>query len=142
MTAFNQTLLILHFLGLAMGFSVSIGNIVVLNLIGKAAPTERAILARFPPAISQVGRVGLAVLWVTGLTMAYTKWNGVGSLPWTFHVKLAAVALLTVLVAYITSLERRIQRGDAAAARQIQTVGKCTTLCALTAVVFAVLTFD
>jgi hypothetical protein len=142
MTAFNQTLLILHFLGLAMGLSVSIGNIVMLNLISKAAPPEKAILGRFPPAISRVGRVGLALLWATGLTMAYTKWNGIGSMPWTFHVKLAAVVLLTVLVAYITSLERRVQRGDTAAAAQIQTVGKLTTLSALVAVVFAVLTFD
>ena len=88
MTAFNQTLLILHFLGLAMGLSVSIGNIVILNLISKAAPPEKAILGRFPPAISRVGRVGLALLWATGLTMVYTKWNGIGSLPWTFHASL------------------------------------------------------
>ena len=142
MTAFNHTLLILHFVGLAMGLSVSIGNIVILNLINTAAPPEKAILGRFPPAISQVGRVGLALLWATGLTMAYTKWNGLGSLPWTFHVKLAAVVLLTVLVAYITSLERRIHRGDTGAAAQIQVAGKFTTLCALTAIVFAVLTFD
>jgi hypothetical protein len=142
MTAFNQTLLILHFLGLAMGLSVSIGNIVMLNLINKAAPPEKAILGRFPPAISQVGRVGLALLWATGLSMVYTKWNGIGSLPWTFHVKLTAVVLLTMLVAYITSLERRIHRGDTAAAVQIQTVGKFTTLCALIAIVFAVLTFE
>jgi hypothetical protein len=142
MTALNQMLLFLHFLGLAMGLSVSIGNIVMLNLITAAAPPEKAILGRFPPAMSKVGRAGLALLWATGLTMAYTKWNGLGSLPWTFHVKLAAVAMLTLLVAYITSLERRIQRGDAAASVQIQIVGKLTSLCALTAVLFAVLTFD
>lgn len=142
MTGFNETLLILHFLGLAMGLSVSIGNIVMLSLINKAAPPEKAILGRFPPAISRVGRVGLAILWLTGLTMVYTKWNGIGSLPWTFHVKLTAVVLLTVLVAYITSLERRIHRGDTAAAAQIQVLGKFTTLPALVAVIFAVLTFD
>jgi hypothetical protein len=142
MTALNQTLLVLHFLGLAMGLSVSFGNIVMLNLINKAAPPEKAILARFPPAISRVGRLGLAILWVTGMTMAFTKWNGIGSLPWTFHVKLAAVVALTVLVAYITRLEGRIARGDMAAAATIQTVGKLTSLCALTAVIFAVLTFD
>ena len=56
--------------------------------------------------------------------------------------KLTAVVLLTLLVAYITSLERRIHRGDAAAVAQMQTVGKFTTLCALTAIVFAVLTSD
>ncbi|HUR35363.1 MAG TPA: hypothetical protein VM032_16275 [Vicinamibacterales bacterium] len=142
MTTLNQVLLILHFLGLAMGLSVSIGNIVVLNLIDKAAPPEKAVLARFPPAISRVGRVGLVVLWATGLAMAYTKWSGIGSMPWTFHVKLAAVIALTGLVIYITRLEARIHRGDLAAAATIQTVGKMTSACALIAIIFAVLTFD
>jgi len=142
MTSFNQLLLVLHFLGLGMGLSVSFGNIVMLGLITSAAAPEKPVLARFPPAISKVGKIGLALLWVTGATMAYTKWNGIGSMPWTFHVKLAAVALLTLLVACITRLEGRIHRGDAAAAAQIQTIGKVTSLCALTAIIFAVLTFD
>jgi len=142
MNSFNQTLLVLHFIGLGMGLSVSFGNIVMLGLITSAAGPERQVLARFPPAISKVGKAGLALLWVTGATMAYTKWSGIGSMPWTFHVKLTAVVLLTVLVAYITRLEARIHRGDQAAAAQIQTIGKVTSLCALTAIIFAVLTFD
>jgi hypothetical protein len=142
MNGFNQALLILHFLGLAMGLSVSIGNIVMLNLITKAAPPEKAVLARFPPAISKVGRVGLGVLWVTGLAMFYVNGLSLSAIRWTFHVKLTAVVLLTILVIYITTLEKRIHRGDAAAAATIQTVGKLTSLCALTAIIFAVLTFD
>jgi hypothetical protein len=142
MSAFNQALLVLHFLGLAMGLSVSIGNIVILGLITRAAPPEKAVLARFPPAISTVGRAGLALLWLTGLTMAYTKWNGIGSMPWTFDVKLTSVVLLTIVVAYITMLEGRIRRGEAAAAAQIQTVGKVAPVLAVVAIIFAVLTFD
>lgn len=142
MTAFNQTVLILHFLGLVIGMSVPIGNMVVGGLIARAEPAEKAVLGRFPPAISKVGRVGLALLWLTGLTMAYTKWNGIASMPWTFHVKLMAVVLLTVLVLYISRLEARASRGDRAAGAQIETVGKFTALCAVTAVIFAVLTFD
>jgi hypothetical protein len=142
MSSFNQALLVLHFLGLAMGLSVSIGNIVILGLIGKAAPPEKAVLARFPLAISGVGRAGLGLLWLTGLTMAYTKWNGIGAMPWTFDVKLTSVVLLTVLVAYMTTLEGRIRRGDAAAGAQIQKVAKFAPLFAVLAIIFAVLTFD
>jgi len=142
MNSFNQALLVLHFIGLGMGLSVTFGNIVALGLITGAAAPDRPVLARFPPAISKVGRAGLALLWITGATMAYTKWSGIGSMPWTFHVKLAAVVLLTLLVVYITRLEARIHRGDAAAAAQIQTIGKVTSVCALTAIIFAVLTFD
>jgi uncharacterized membrane protein len=125
-----------------MGMSVSFGNIVMLNLITRAAPAERPVLARFPPAISKVGRAGLVLLWVTGATMAYTKWSGIGSMPWTFDVKLTAVVLLTLVVIYIGTLERRVSGGDAAAAARIQVVGKLASACALVAVVFAVLTFD
>jgi hypothetical protein len=142
MTTFNEVVLILHFLGLAMGFSVSIGNIVMLNVMAKSAPAERAVLGRFPPAISKVGRAGLGLLWATGLTMLYTRWNGLSGMPWQFHVKLTAVVLLTLTVIYLGRLEHRIQRGDAAAAAQIQVFGKVASACALLAVIFAVLAFD
>jgi uncharacterized membrane protein len=125
-----------------MGMSVSFGNIVMLNLIAKAAPPEKAVLARFPPAISKVGRAGLALLWVTGLTMLYTRWNGLAGMPWQFHVKLTAVVVLTLVVIYLTSLEHRIMRGDREAAARVQVFGKLASLSALTAVIFAVLTFN
>jgi predicted ferric reductase len=142
MRTFNIVLLILHFLGLAMGLSVSIGNMVMAGVMARATAPEKGVLARFPPALSKVGKTGLVILWVTGLTMAYTKWNGIAAMPWTFHVKLTAVVLLTVVVGYISMLEARIKRGDAAAAARIPAVGGVALLCALTAVVFAVITFE
>lgn len=142
MRAFSYSLLILHFFGLALGLSVSIANVVMLGVIAKAAPNERGVLARFLPAMSGVGRIGLALLWVTGFAMLYTRWNGFNGLPWTFHVKLAAVVVLTIAVTYLARLERRVQRGDASAAPQMRLFGGLATLSAVTAVVFAVLTFD
>ena len=142
MNAFNQTLLVLHFLGLAMGFSVSAANIVMAGLMAKSTPAECLTFGRFPPVMSRVGDIGLVILWVTGATMLYTKWGGIGSMPWQFHAKLTAVLLLTLTVGYIHSLQRLIRGGDAAAAARLQTVGKFATLFALIAVIFAVLTFD
>jgi hypothetical protein len=142
MATFNELLLVLHFLGLGMGLSVTFGNIVMLNLITRAAPADKAVLARFPPAISKIGRAGLALLWLTGLTMLYTRWNGLAGMPWQFHVKLTAVVILTVTVVYLARLEKLIERGDRGAAARIQTFGKLASACALVAVIFAVLTFD
>ena len=142
MDALNKTLLVLHFLGLTMGMSVTFGNIVMMGLIAKAAQAEKPVLGRFPPAISRVGQIGLLILWVTGGTMAYTKWDGIASLPWTFHVKLTAVVLLTIVVLYITALERRIARGDGAGMGQLQKVAPFASLFALVAIIFAVITFD
>jgi hypothetical protein len=142
MDVFNQVVLILHFIGLAMGMSVTFGNIVMMGLIARAAPGEKVVLARFPPAISKVGRAGLAILWVTGATMLYTRWNGLSGMPWQFHVKLTGVVLLTITVAYLTYLEGQVRRGNNAVAAQMETFGKLASLSALVAIIFAVLTFN
>jgi hypothetical protein len=142
MDVLNQVLLILHFLGLALGFSVSFSNIVMAGLIAKAAPAEKPVLGRFPPMMGHVGDAGLVLLWVTGATMLFTRWNGFSSMPWQFHVKLTAVVLLTLTVGYIHHLQKRAKNGDTSAPAKLQTFGKIATLCALTAVIFAVLTFN
>jgi len=138
----NQILLMLHFLGLAMGLSVPFSSMVMQGLVDQAAPADRAVLARFAPVMSRVGVIGLILLWVTGGTLVFTKWGGFGNLAWQFDAKLTAVAVLTILVAYIHWLMHRARTGDAAAAARIPKVGRLTFLSALTAVAFAVLTFD
>jgi uncharacterized membrane protein len=142
MDRFNQLLLIAHFLGLALGFSVSFANIAMSGLLAKATPQERVVLSRFPPVMSRVGTLGLIVLWTSGLILVYTRWNGFGTLPWQFHVKLTAVVLLTITVSIIHRLQHRVRGGDASAAVRIETLGKLATALAVIAVVFAVLTFD
>lgn len=138
----NQILLFLHFLGLVMGFSVSFSNMVMAGVIGAAAPQERPVLARFPPRMSRVGDIGLTLLWVTGLTLVFTKYGGFGAMPWQFHVKLTAVVLLTLVIGFIHSQMRKAASGDQAAAVRMQAAGKVAFLLALTAVLFAVLSFD
>lgn len=142
MAAFSHTVLILHFLGLAMGLSVSFGHIALFGVLAKASPADKLVLERMSPALSRIGRIGLALLWATGITMVYTRWNGFGGMPWQFHVKLTAVVILTITVLYMTRLEGQAQRGDAAAAVRVQKLGPIPSLCALIAVIFAVLTFD
>jgi uncharacterized membrane protein len=115
MNIVNEVLLFLHFLGLALGFSVSFGNMVMGSIISRATPHEKTVLSRFPPTMSQLGRIGLALLWSTGVILVYTRWNGFAAFPWQFYIKLAAVVLLTVTTEYIHRLERLVQKGDAAA---------------------------
>ena len=81
MNTLNRALLFLHFVGLALGFSVSFANIVMAALVARAAPSEKPVLARFPPMMSRMGTIGLAVLWITGGTLVYTKWGGFAAIP-------------------------------------------------------------
>lgn len=138
----DRFLLVLHFLGLAMGFSVSFSNMIMARLIAAAPPPEKAVLARFPPAIFRVGEVGLAILWLSGLGLVFSKWGGFHPLPWHFHVKLGAVTVVTLAQGYVHYLMKRVQKGEAALQARIPVVGSVAGLSALVAVVFAVVTFD
>ncbi len=107
MTEINQALLILHFLGLALGFSASIANLMVGRLIDAATPADRVVLTRVPPMMGHVGGAGLVVLWVSGLALVFTRWGGFGSLPGIFHAKVTAVVVLTGLLGFTHVLQKR-----------------------------------
>ena len=124
-----------------MGLSTGFANMVMAGLVAKAPPAEKAILGRFPPAMSRIGVIGLALLWISGISIVMTRYGGFAILPRPFIVKLSAVVLLTLAVAYINILMPRAQRGDAAAMARIQTLGKLTGPLAIIAIVFAVITF-
>ncbi|MEO7157190.1 MAG: hypothetical protein ABI039_06500 [Vicinamibacterales bacterium] len=137
----DQFLVIIHFLGLAMGLSTGFSNMVMAGLIAKAAPNEKGVLARFPPAMSRIGVIGLALLWASGIAIVRTRFGGFSILPRTFLIKIAAVVVLTLGVAYIQVLIPRAQKGDLAAAARIQMIGRLTGPLAIIAIIFAVITF-
>ena len=137
----DSTLMVLHFLGLAMGLSTGFSNMVMAGLIAKAAPDEKAVLGRFAPAMSRVGAIGLALLWGSGIAIVLTRYGSFAILPRPFIVKLSAVVLLTIMVVFIHVLMPRAQRGDAAAMARIQLLGRLTGPLALIAIIFAVITF-
>ena len=137
----DYVLVILHFLGLALGMSSGFANMVMAGLIAKASPEDKRVLARFPPAMGRLGLVGLALLWGSGLAIVRTRYGGFSILPRPFIYKLIAVVMLTICVLSIHVLQRRAQAGDASAIAKIQIFGKLTGPFALLAIIFAVITF-
>jgi hypothetical protein len=139
---FDQFLVTVHIVGLTLGFASGLGNMVMAGLIAKAAPHEKPVLGRFPPAVGRLGVIGLVLLWASGAAIVYTRYGTFSILPQTFVIKLAAVVLLTLTVAGIHVLQPRALAGDAAATARIRLLGKITGPLSLIALVFAVLTFD
>lgn len=138
----TKVLLTFHLLGLVMGFSAPFANMILGPMIQGASPADREAYLRFPPRIARVSDVGLALLWITGLAMVFTKYGGFAGLPWTFHVKLTAVVVLTVAVGMIhANMKKAFVAKDPAALARIQAIGKVSFLSAVTALVFAVATF-
>lgn len=138
----NKLLLILHLLGLALGLAVPFSNLMLARVMAAAPPVERPVLGRAAFAMGRLGDIGLPLLWITGLTLVFTKHGGFSALPATFHAKLAAVLLLTLSVGVIHMNKRKAMQGDAGAMGRIRMLGKFNLLCALTAVTLAVMTFE
>ena|SRR5436190_19071857 len=146
MYRFTQILLILHFIGLAMGLATGFANMVMMGLIGKAAPADKAVLGRFPPVMGRVGSTGLALLWITGLSMLFIKWGGFSGIanmaaPWAFHLKLTLVIVLSGLIGFLQVLDRRVRRGDVGAMKTMQMLAKVAFVLAISIIVCAVLAF-
>ena len=139
----NSILLILHFIGMVMALSGAMAGMVVGGLRPKETAEGAAALARLPKAMVKIEWTGLGLLVATGIAMIYTKHSGAwGAMPWTFWAKIAGVAVLVGVAIPIARLEARFAEGDPAAERSIQRLGPVAGLGALTALIFAVITFD
>src|SRR5687767_5221851 len=95
----DHFLVVVHFLGLAMGLGSGFAQMIMAGLMAKASVQDKAVLARFPPAMGRVGVIGLVLLWVSGLSIIQTRYGSFSILPRTFIYKLTAVVLLTLAVA-------------------------------------------
>jgi len=138
---FDHFLVVVHFVGLAMGLGSGFAQMIMAGLMAQASPQEKAVLARFPPRMGQVGMIGLVLLWLSGLSIVWTRYGTFSILPRTFIYKLVAVVLLTLAVATIQVLQRRAQAGDMSAMARMQTLGRLTGPLSLIAIIFAVITF-
>lgn len=122
-----RLLLVLHFLGMTMGFAAGWAG------LATGQPS---------PAISRVADIGLLILWATGLIMLFTKWGGFGAVPGTFHLKLTLVVLLTGMVGFMHSQQRKALAGDKGAMARMQVASKITFITAIGIVAAAVWTFN
>jgi hypothetical protein len=138
----TRLLLILHFIGLVMGFSATFANMVVMRLIASATPQEAAILRRVPPQMMRISSWGVALLLVTGPMIVYSKYDGDwGSLPWAFWLKMLAVVALIVVFGFLHVNMARARKGDAVAGARIQLIGPLASASAALALILAVIAF-
>ncbi len=112
MDLLQSLLLWLHFLSLGLGGAATFGGVVLATTIAKAPPESRPPLAAVRGRLVLFGRLGLALLILTGLLMV--RAHGAGQLFW-FTLKMTLVLALTASVVYAIPLGRKAQTGDAAA---------------------------
>ena len=134
-------LLILHFIGLAMGLGTSFAHM-FLGIASSKMPKEegRSFLVKCL-AIDKMGMIGLGLLIISGLGLMMPYVPTMGKMP-LFHAKLTLVVILTLLIMKLMSLSKKARSGQVEETLpKMEKLGKMTLPIALAIVVLAVLTF-
>lgn len=139
-----ETLLILHFLGLALGLGTSFAMLTLGIAASKLSPEERGPFMLRASLLSKNGSIGLALLILSGLGMVF--YRGVGNvMQWgggAFHAKLALVLVLSGLVGYMQVLLKKAREGGGAPVMaKLPGVGRIALLTSVAIVILAVVAF-
>lgn len=137
----RDTMLIIHFIGLAMGLGTSFANMFIGMASAKMEQTEAMKFRMNAMVISRMGHIGLGLLIISGIFLMTPYWNALTETP-LLMLKLLLVVLLTTLVWIITTTANKLKRGDPTAKPQrLEPLGKTALVTALIIVVLAVMIF-
>ncbi|MCK6693110.1 MAG: hypothetical protein L6Q97_13555 [Thermoanaerobaculia bacterium] len=138
----REVLLVIHFLGLAMGLGTSFANMFLGIAGSKMEATEARKFRLHTLALSKMGQIGLVLLVVSGIFLMTPYWSILPSSP-LLIAKLALVVVLVSLVTVISLAGAKAKTGDADAQfKKIQPIGKMTLMVALLIVILAVAFFQ
>lgn len=134
-------MLILHFIGLAMGLGTSFAFMFLGIAASKMEKTESEKFRLNSFAISRMGHIGLTLLIISGGYLMTPYWSSLSSSP-LLIAKLVLVLLLAALIGIISSKAKKAKKGDAEIHfKKMEPLGKIAMITALTIVVLAVYAF-
>jgi uncharacterized membrane protein len=139
-----EVLLILHFLGLALGVGTSFALFTLGLATKELNPDERAKFMLRASALSKNGSIGLALLIASGI--GFLSVRGVGAvMQWgggAFHTKLLLVAVLIGLVGYMqVQLKKAKRAGGGPALAKLPALSRAGLAVGVAIVILAVVAF-
>ncbi len=141
MTWVNDVILFFHFFGLMLGAAGGMASGLIMRKAAGLPPEQGQTIRMLGPMLANVAHLGVVVLWVTGLTLVWSKWNGLGSLPTLFWVKAVFIVTLTASAIAVHMTYAEIRKGNKAVASRLPKLGPLSGASAVLAVLFASLAF-
>ena len=138
----NDFILFLHFVGLMLGAAGGLSSSIIMRRALTMGPEQAQTIRSLGPLLANVAHIGVAVLWITGPILVWSKWNGPGSLPTLFWVKFVFVLTLTAASIFIHMTYAEIRKGNVAVASRLPKIGPVAGISALLAVLFATFAFS
>ena len=137
----GKVLMILHFIGLAMGVGTSFSFIFLGMAAAKMERNEAKEFMLKAFALGRMGQIGLGLLIFSGLGLMTPYWSSLSNAP-LLMAKLALVLVLTILLIVLSLMMKKAKAGEAETyLGKIPKVGRISLLTALTIVSLAVIVF-
>ncbi len=131
-------MLILHFLGLAMGVGTSFAHAFLGKTISKLEQHEAAEFRLKIIGLSQMGTIGTILLLVSGIYLIIPYWPAIMSFP-LLILKLVLFVILLVLIWLINQgAKKNFKNHSEGKLKQIELMGKVAMLIGITIVILAV----
>ena len=137
----HDVVFILHLVGLMMGAGGGFGSMILARAALKAPADQAMTLRRLGPTLGRFSTIGLALMWLTGLTLVWVSYGGFSNLPPLFWAKLIFVLSLTIAALTFEITYAQIKGGKVQAATRLPVLGPIAGLSSLLSVIFAVLAF-
>jgi uncharacterized membrane protein len=135
------TMLIFHFIGLAMGLGTGMGFMFLGRASAKMEPSEAKKFTINTLAISKMGIIGMILLVISGIYLIVPYWYSLGNNPMLI-LKLCLVLLLISILSINDFNIRQIRRKDPDPyLRRLKMLGPVALLTAISIVIVSVLTF-
>lgn len=137
----REPMLVLHFIGLAMGVGSGLAFLFLGIAAGKMEPAKRSeyMLNAFP--IARMGQFGLLLLVLTGSYLMTPYWSVLSFTP-LLVTKLILLLVLGAVIGINSSFARKARQGQAELYMpKMAMLGRIALLTSLTIVVLAVLVF-
>ena len=131
----------LHIIAFIAGGSNSVVGPVIGARLASATPDQRAGYYGVMNALSQVGKVAMAALLITGPLIMFMKYGGLGGASVWFWVKMVLVAVTLAAIIYGGIQFKKSQGGDAEAGKRADIAHKITALAFLGVLLSAVFAF-
>ena len=133
---------IIHLLSIMLGGAATFGSILIARRIRQLGPESAATLGPMRGSFGKLGLIGALLLWLTGVPMFITNWQGF-DLGWMFHAKmLFAVILLVAALAANYIVMRAASQNRPPPVKIVMPLGMTASLGAVLAIIFAVIVFN
>ena len=137
----RNIMLMVHFLGLAMGVGTGLANLFLGMAAKKMEKAEAQKFALKTLVLGKMGLIGIILLVISGGYLITPFWKNLANLP-TLVAKLAMVLVLIIFLGIIKYNSSKALKGDPEKyMNRLRKVGPVTLLISLVIIILAVLSF-